>query len=203
MPNIPATTRSHLWQETAIVEVQVSCTEHDPFATDDSPNNFNDIVWSEKSGSGVILDERHVLTANHVTSCPVIPEVRLGLANGTVRQAMVEKESYDKDVSELVLASTDNFGFGIAPPSIVPSPAIGEPLCLASSLPTRGWSCGNIEEIKDGRVRFGAISKHGNSGSAVYDVEGHLIGIMTDIVKCPDGRPECGTQATLLYNFKF
>src|SRR5690242_16096175 len=89
LPHVDPLPRNKYAQRSTLVELVSSCTEETPFADD------NIIRWEpdgtpvglmewmpNKRATGVIISERHVLTAAHAVMCPVIPEVTAWMQDG-------------------------------------------------------------------------------------------------------------------------
>jgi S1-C subfamily serine protease len=142
-----------------------------------------------KRGSGVIIDARHVLTAEHVVSCPDLPEVEVTLANGKHMRLNVEAEWRGRDIARLVIASADTFGDIPPPPMSAPRT---DAVCAAPSTPTAEGTCGTVEQTYTEPQCQGSMLQHwcydvaltlrvlpGNSGAPLYDTNGTLVGIVT------------------------
>ena len=151
-------------------------------------------------GSGVIIDDTHVLTAYHVVQenwdanrrkrdadgnhikedwqhCNdqtiIIHEV-----DGSEHEVYVEKQSSSWDIASLRL-KTPGVKFSDKPPVFGPSPLLGEAVCVVSLLPDRWRRCGSAQPPNTGMIRADVTVEHGNSGSPVYDSAGRLVGIVT------------------------
>ena len=179
---LPGTVRTHLQQLDTVVKVESLCITDDPFT------NGGVFKASGGTGSGVILDARHVLTAAHVVDCSYLPDVHVITASGKRMRAVVTRENDQTDLALLELASADTFG-DIAPPVIGPRPIVGDSICKLQAVPTRGGDCGPVTDLTaepGNDVQHGARVEHGNSGGPVYDAEGRLVGITTQML-LPDG----------------
>lgn len=130
----------------------------------------NGEFWADnKSGSGVVISERHALTALHVVACPMIPNVHVTFVTGnglkTLRMYVI-KEDEDQDIAKLEIASAEYFHFNVPPPSLwteADGNAEGEGAC---AYPDRGGLCGIVDT--DNTVIKGMSAQRGDSGSAVY-----------------------------------
>lgn len=164
-------------QQRAAVRLQVSCVEDMGM----DPNNPTNWV-PPRVGSGVIISERHILTAYHVVSCPALPRVLATLVDGRQFTMWVIKEEphhipfmSDDGIAELEIGGIDWFGMDIRPPRLGPASDwhIDEVLCAEPAFPRHEDVCG----FGNGHLTFGAKSRIGNSGAGVYDTAGQLVGI--------------------------
>lgn len=148
---------------------------------------------STMSGSGTIIGPREVLTAQHVITCPPINSIpgKLELVitidyQRSIRAMVVTKEWHGRDIARLGTATT--FG-DVKPPAIAP---VGEEKIVTSvSFPMRGMTFGWARGARNhnacpfpGSVfchdfTFSAPVQRGNSGGAVYDADGALVGVIT------------------------
>lgn len=127
---------------------------------------------NSRTASGVVISERHVLTAAHVTSCVALPAIRVWLDEGTSHRLVVVDEDLDADIALLEVAHAGNFERGFVPPALSDSDAsVG---CVVAKFPRDEVTCGPI----DGDL-LRVPSRRGNSGAAVYDDEGNLIGVVS------------------------
>lgn len=183
----PADRPTHLEQGSAAVEIDLFCLKTDPFEA--SAFDFR-----RSRGTGVIVDDRHVLTAQHVVRCELPPVVRVTTSTGRTFNARVEKQWISRDVARLEIKDDETFNVGSRVQWGTP-PASREPVCSATAVPERAFNCGLMDRDTDSDsddVKFSAIVKHGNSGSGLYDQHGHLIGIVTGgYFYCDDGGLLC------------
>lgn len=182
--------RGHREQGLTRVELKVFCDKG--WRTDSEETRW---------GSGVIVDERHVLTAYHVVECPDIPFVRTDF-DGERMMMVVVKKDIKADIALLELASANDFNLGVPPP-VISAVAPGELVCSVRAFPKPGWSCGLVETVGDpgeGNIGFAAEVIAGNSGSALYNERGELVGIVVGRVACPDdSKKDCSGTATGLF----
>jgi hypothetical protein len=147
-----------------------------------------------RHGHGVIISERHVITAQHVVRCAELPTVRVTFATKgglkTLRMA-VTREDPDADIARLEILSAERFQLNVAPPKLWP----------VDSLPTNEYACAWTpgSTIKYGKCGFVGVdptminlmvAEYGDSGAGVYTqgldttrgvwtgMEGYLIGII-------------------------
>lgn len=181
---VPPHLRSIADQELTAVSVSSSCVLNDPTLqpgeSPDLPHDHFTQLWG-RIGSGVIVDERHVLTAYHITTCPDFPAVDVVLSDGRHFFMAVQKEDEGADLALLVISSADYFHVNVAPPIVAGPPVAGDALCVAAAYPRREWHCGFVDSVHDDArgpdVELIASSKKGNSGGASYDSLGRLVGI--------------------------
>lgn len=189
----PATARHLKDQGAHTVKVEVFCIDKDPFI-------IGSVHMSGGHGSGVVIDNRHVLTAGHVIACQYLSDVHVVFENGKRYRVVVEKEWKTHDVARLELASADSFNPADSP-QIAQIPLAGETLCSSTGYPERGGNCGpvtstGLDHCGNGwcyDTRFEARSAPGNSGSPVYDEFGALVAILTG------GSPSGFTVASSLW----
>lgn len=124
-------------------------------------------------GTGVMISERHVLTAQHVVECPDIPDVHVGLSSGRVLRMVVTEEDRVADISRLEILSADRFRVDVAPPTLG-YPRVWDDSCAALAWPYGSHACGPY--MGDDIVSIPL--KKGSSGAGVYTQHGHLIGIV-------------------------
>jgi S1-C subfamily serine protease len=165
VPRRAATTWHADDQARSTVRVQVEC---DGIVDDNS-----------RLGTGVIVGDRHVLTAAHVTACSAIPSVHVVVRTrqGTRRLRMaVTREDRETDIARLEIASRERFGLDLAPP-VLRSPDPGDEVCAElagerSSLST----CGSI--ASSWTVARSMFTQPGDSGAPVFNSHGHLVGLV-------------------------
>jgi S1-C subfamily serine protease len=180
LPHIPAEPRGYAERERAAVRVDMACSVAGIPGWEDEPH-YDD--WTiGHIGSGVVLDERHVLTAAHVVRCPTIPGVMLTTFDGRHIQAVVTHEDQAADVAVLELATADRLHLDVAPPARA-RVAIGDAVCAETSDPARQTYCGVVEYVGDDVARAAFTAIRGNSGAPVYDAQGRLVGLVTKAAK--------------------
>ncbi len=138
-------------------------------------------------GQGVLISERHALTAYHVVGCAEIPRVWITTHDGYRHRAVVTEEHPRAGIAKLELAHAGRFGFNIPPPALAgpwyPSEYVTDDLCaeIADEPPV----CGRRLEQDLFEVRL----EHGDSGAGVYDDNGYLVGLVSkDVLPDPGVR---------------
>lgn len=165
----PAFDRAPAITEATSVKIEQLCIKGDPFKRET-------VAVLGGYGSGVIVGPHHVLTAAHVIECPGVGQTHVTTSTGRRLVAEIDRKNVTLDIARLYVAE----GFlGITRPALG-APAMGEPVCAATSWPERGRTCGQIVSL--GAVRGGAIThsaaiKPGNSGSGLYS-GARLVGIV-------------------------
>ncbi len=114
-------------------------------------------------GSGVAIGGGLVLTASHVACV----------------ESTVEWRDNNHD---LALLGTDLHGAY----AVLDTAAVGDAVCIEVALPARERQCGHVIDINPVGTPHGVVdlwldimTVPGNSGAAVYDDGGHLIGVIT------------------------
>lgn len=140
-------------------------------------------------GSGVLVDDRRVLTAYHVVECEVIGAM-VELADKRQIQATVDRAAPGADLAVLRLD---------APAGVLPArlgPPVSPVACMATARPERRVACGDLKTF-DGRpgrdISVGFPVKFGNSGSGIWSGD-VLVGILTN--QCAD--KACGLGAAIV-----
>jgi len=146
-------------------------------------------------GSGVIVGPNKVMTAAHVVKCPGRYLVMVdGLESETIYEG---KKAYSDSRTDLALLETVE-RLPYTPVSIhTVSP--GKRVCTVPMAPRADRRCGesSLRSRLPGNLRHDIITEPGNSGSGVYDMGGHLVGIVTHYTTCKNGQLCGGAMTTL------
>lgn len=121
-----------------------------------------------RHGSGVALSTHTVITAAHVAPCDNPGLVVDG------RPATVLRVFAAHDLALLHTSAP------LTVTSVTITPPHAGRVCFASAAPARGWHCGVVTRMFADRFYHTAPTVPGNSGSGVYDVDGRLVGIVTN-----------------------
>lgn len=139
-----------------------------------------------RAGSGVIVSDWQVLTAQHLVECPTIPTIWVTTNQGTWRFAP-EKEWVAADVARIQMASADTLEvhgpdgrlLKITPPVWGPVPSYGEMVSVHTFLPDWGVRRGRVLSPYRDSLRYDVESVDGMSGGGTYSDAGLLVGIHT------------------------
>ena len=174
--------------------------------TNVDPENWQQTVSSQGLGSGVLINNKQVITAAHVVQ--VADEILVQFHDGQQIYAVVVASSSHADVALLELNDIPN--------NPQPSPVgnsdevkigeevfvIGAPYGMTYSL-TSGHISGRIEpnEITDGFAgmeffQTDAAINEGNSGGPMFNMKGEVIGIVSHIITLSGGFEGLGFAAT-------
>ena len=125
----------------------------------------------DAQAEGVIISERHVLTAAHAVRCPMIPRVYVILGNGDRHRVYVTREDDKNDIAKLELAHAGRFGLNIPPPKLQPNWMEGFWVCVEGIRTTNclPWT---------GPSTIAGRLPHGSSGRGVYQL-GSLVGLVS------------------------
>lgn len=159
------------------VKVEVACS---PFGTSSV---------KKQVGSGVMVSDWQVLTALHVIDCPTIPTIHVISDKGRWRFSP-EKEWRGADIARIQMASGDDLGRNVRPPTLrLQRLPMEEPVYLQAGYPDHEEIIGESTGYSYGGAGYGGAlqgsfsyyvkTRPGNSGSGVYDRFGQLVGIHT------------------------
>lgn len=189
--------RSAVQQHNAMVRINATCPD----------GSFR--------GSGVMVSPQHVLTAEHVATCELLPAMpEIGINHAVTMPALkltiwvtdevsVEAEieataSPGADLARLKMARSMPDVF--SPVRLGPPPQIGDRICEASAVPRSTYRCGEAQESPTGHIGLGFMVENGNSGSGIYNAKGELIGITTMLIYCQN-RLLCAGIGTALAGY--
>ncbi len=166
-PHMEPQVRSQYAQEYSAVTVESECGSQDSLTGNMNP-------WDKASmASGVVISKRYVLTALHVVDCPELPTVHVMFPDGERFMMVVDREDRGLDIARLEVFSAGNLSHAEMPPTLA-VPVQPEMLCSQTGFPLRRANCGPL--ISKNTAAFPSVG--GNSGSAVYNMNGDLVGIV-------------------------
>jgi S1-C subfamily serine protease len=138
------------------------------------------VECSNKVGSGVLLDNIHVLSCYHILS-----EEGDILVRGDINSSIATIIAYDVD-KDLVLLKLNN------KISNVNALKLSKYIDQSQEVITIGMPMNNIKSVTKGiiskleykgynleKIQFSMISNFGNSGGAVFDINGDIVSIVT------------------------
>jgi hypothetical protein len=181
------------------VRVATTCGERSPFPNPgglDVAPTYDWITWApDRAATGVMISEKHALTAGHVVQCPVIPGAHIFIPGRDYRHTryrmVVDRDEIGfgdgkTDAAHLTaIGAYDRFGVHIAPPALGPDPHMGTTVCaevLRKGGPTP--VCGTMMWYGV----FDATTIPGDSGAPVYDEQGRLLGLVIQSVEIAGGK---------------
>jgi S1-C subfamily serine protease len=145
------------------------------------------VTQCDEAGSGVIIDEHHILTAAHVfIDCP--GRIMVSTHDGTVYEAMREMTDSIADVARLHVLET-------LPSPGMPATADARQhfmVCIQAGYPVPYRDCRLISQhgTKSTEFEYRINVTPGNSGSPLWSLDGALVGIHQCQYK--DKRAACG-----------
>jgi hypothetical protein len=140
------------------------------------------------AGTGAVVSNDEVLTARHMVECEDIakstPWKIVAYVRGSHPVPMaIEFVASDRDAARLVTAP-DAFAAPVAGVEVGPRPKPGDVVCWRHAWPSLGERCGVVDVVTDKEFHVakepdgaGAPAEPGNSGSAVYDAQGRIVGV--------------------------
>ena len=132
-----------------------------------------------RNGSGVIISQRHVLTAANIVGCTKLPRVHVTYIDDFGEQRRmrmyVTDEDRDANVAKLEIASAERFRLHIPPP-IIREPDPGNRVCADLGTNSRPAACGTVASTWTVVKRMRTTA--GDVGAPVYCEHGTLVGIV-------------------------
>lgn len=177
----PAHTRSLSEQWDAAVTVKMTC---DPFE--------DGMLAHGRVGTGVMVSDWQVLTALHVVDCQsTVPSIWVTNKRGRTWRFAPEKEwvfdlTGTRDgVARIQMRSADSLSPRFAPPTVVNDiPDPGELMFMQVAVPQKAefiveatGSAFGSKALGEIVIKYWAQTRTGNSGAAVYNWNGDLVGI--------------------------
>lgn len=180
-------------QHLGSVKIIVTCAVRDPkWVVSDDPNIdiLLDMVAPDieqtQMGTGGMVSSAHLLTNVHVVTCVEgkLKTIVVDTGNGIKHPASIDVLVPAHDIARLQLEAP--LDVNIPPPTIGPTPDIGDRICYASAVPRWGYTCGTVQPSANVSqiIIGGAQIQHGNSGGLSYDNQGRLVGLIYALEKC-------------------
>lgn len=155
-------------------------------------------IFDHATGTGIVVDATHVLTAAHVVSCTddkkpeprATPVVRIE-HKGLVYYARIARVDTANDTALLVLNQDTLIGDDVQ----LGTPKVGDAVCASVFVPKREQKCGVITGITAREISTTLAVRPGNSGAGLYNQRGELVGVVRAVLWC-------SMFDALLYNFE-
>ncbi len=154
-------------------------------------------------GTGVLVSENQLLTADHVVRCQVVEgfpifmpptKIEVDPGDGNRLEAFIEISYYLDDIARLRLVGDASLAKYFTPIHVGEMPGLGTRVCESSMIPRPTYRCGTVQIPTDEHIKFEMRTEHGNSGSGLYDSSGRLVGIVVRLWLCEAGEM-CGGYA--------
>ena len=192
-------------QYNAAVKITVLCmaVDEDGLPSIDVDTGIPKI--STHYGSGTLLSAHEVLTAAHVQHCPEGSIEAMGVDAGDGEQHVATTDVLlpASDVTRLHV--DDDMGKWFTPIMIGPLPTIGDRVCAAAAVPRemyRCWTAQNIGDDPDGNIGLDGFTEFGESGSALFNDHGQLIGVVVMLQHCQQNL-QCHGMASSVAKFSW
>ena len=181
--------RSPAQQHQSSVKITVYCM---PVTEDGEPtiDALGLPIINGHYGSGTLLSAHEVLTAAHVQHCPEgnLEIMHVDPGDGKYHLATTDVLLPESDVARIHV--DDDLGTWFEPVAIGPLPEIGDRLCAASAAPRsmyRCWTAQQPSSDADGGIGLDGNTEFGESGSAVFNAHGQLVGVLVALTRCQAG----------------
>lgn len=145
-------------------------------------------------GSGAVISPTEIITAYHVVDgCDALQEPVIVISGLRMGKAEVVFKDKDRDVARLRMVE----GVDVLPKMrarVAKDVKEGSYLCVETAIPDKTRLCGHVKSVS-GTINLGFAGIFGNSGSAVYDDRGDLVGVLSMVRFCNGGgfTYTCGT----------
>lgn len=134
--------------------------------------------------SGVIVSDHQVLTAAHCAREDAM--ITATRDDGTTTIFEIEVLVPGRDLARL---ETVPGWFGDAPAALrVGRVDLGARVCIAAAVPRKDHKCGEVQRVFGSVFYHSAVTEHGNSGAAVYDESGRIVGIVSTLYDAANGQ---------------
>ena len=141
-------------------------------------------------GSGFVVSRNEIITANHVVDCGTGDVWSLGVkdVDGNRYEGWVAGVDTAHDTALVRLTGTQQPFTRRS--TLGDDPDVGDMVCAATYFPERLYHCGLVQPNTFGRIMVTQRVIPGNSGSAWYDGNSRVVGIVTQYGTCGVGT-EC------------
>lgn len=163
----------------------------------------NGDTFSSPIGSGVIVSPSQILTANHVVDEPIPGACVFFAVDAFGESHMLFLEQHAKAYDVARMGSWSKLPY--IPISQGPAPVAGDTVYSVANFPHAFRRHGTVQYFHDdppGNIKTDIFVERGNSGAALYDHCGRLVGIVTHLVPCGSAMrgwdQTCGGRAASL-----
>lgn len=133
----------------------------------------NDPEIPSKYGSGVVISHTQVVTAAHVVSCPSGPPKRITVENlGKLYETRLDDFLPEIDIASIRVKGN----FVTYSPTTRNYPRVGDEVCTVTNMSVR--KCGYVIKSEKDTLTIAMKAVRGNSGSAIYNSRGEVVGIL-------------------------
>lgn len=183
-------------QTESAVKIELACVAGDAFS------GSRALSINMGAGSGVIIATGSVLTVAHVVECDGASLIHVVTASGSKYEATVLVLDKSRDYARLSVP-----GIHAVNSAVIGAVKPGDDVCVVPAHPYRSTSCGKLvkrqwQHVENGIVDLWSTARTvpGNSGSAMYNAAGELVGLATNKLPCitDPWADDCGGLATSL-----
>ncbi len=135
--------------------------------------------------SGILVSDHQIVTAAHCARADAF--LTAERQDGTQAIFTIEVLVPSLDLARLETVP-GWFGDDPGAPKVGPVPEVGDEVCIAPVIPRRDHKCGEIQAVFSDMMCHDTITERGNSGSALYDSAGRVIGIVSTLYTADTGQ---------------
>ena len=141
---------------------------------------MNMCLEGPKFGTGVIISDKYILTANHVTVCKIGAPLTMIVANSQHENFSVALDRRDEENDIARLTPINNIRFPVWARISFSEPELGDPVCVVAGDEAvfMQRKCGEIGPRLGPFLQMNTATFPGNSGAAVWDNTGAIVGIL-------------------------
>jgi S1-C subfamily serine protease len=141
------------------------------------------VVRGDETGSGVILNDKYVLTAEHLAEGPVqvLRNAPIRVVKDMPAKDRVLNEVIKRDkLNDLALVGLPPTLKGMADVPLANSVGVGDPVvCVSYPLGLEMLIFGRVSRVEGGITYFDMNVARGSSGGGVYNGNGELMGMIS------------------------